>query len=652
MASLDSTLTTTFVKPFHYLLTRFRMKKFTFLFLGLFLTLAVQAQSPRLVLVEEFTGETCPPCAANNPGMNAIIDANAPKVISLKYQNNIPSAGANLYAYNTVDIANRTTYYANNYSPHAFLDGNVWDDNAGDLTEALVLDRAAVPTPFTVAVSHTFSADKTEITTVTTVTANTAVTSPNYKLRIAVSERNVYGYTSPNGEAEFSHVMRKMLPTGTGLALPASWTAGQTETFTEKWIIKVPTGTVISKPVWALLEVISFVQNDDTKEIIQAGHSEAQVTADAALVGLNSGSLTCSPTFAPEIEVENIENGAITSLGFNYTIDNGTAVTYDWTGNLAAGANTTITLPSAPLSPGGHTLKVNITSLNGAPDEIPTNNTITVPLGSPTSTTAIVQAFAATTWPPANWLIGNADKGAGWIRSTAGFNGAGSAKMDFYNSTAGNIDYLYAIEALDLTPAAAASTTFRFDLSHRRYDTQLADRMDVEVSTDCGATWTTVWTKTAPALATVTTPITTAFTPTLASQWRGETVDLSSYAGQSQVLVRFVGISDYGNNLYIDNVNTLFTSSIDDLVTNASLEVYPNPASESITLDFSTLTRAEVGFQITNALGQIVTNIAPSQLPSGAHKMQMPVNDLANGLYFITLNTNEGVLTRSFTVAK
>src|SRR5262245_17569061 len=78
--------------------------------------------SQRLVLSEAFTCETCGPCAANNLGYNAIMETYPGQVISLKYQNNIPSSGPNFYAYNTADISARTTFYANTYSPHAFID--------------------------------------------------------------------------------------------------------------------------------------------------------------------------------------------------------------------------------------------------------------------------------------------------------------------------------------------------------------------------------------------------------------------------------------------------------------------------------------------------------------------------------------------------
>ncbi|MFN5675106.1 MAG: T9SS type A sorting domain-containing protein, partial [Bacteroidota bacterium] len=78
------------------------------------------------------------------------------------------------------------------------------------------------------------------------------------------------------------------------------------------------------------------------------------------------------------------------------------------------------------------------------------------------------------------------------------------------------------------------------------------DQLDVEVSTDCGATWNNVFSKAGAALSTKAAQ-TAAFVPTSA-QWRKETITLTGY-NSPNVLVRFVATSDYGNNMYIDNVN-------------------------------------------------------------------------------------------------
>jgi hypothetical protein len=63
-----------------------------------------------------------------------------------------------------------------------------------------------------------------------------------------------------------------------------------------------------------------------------------------------------------------------------------------------------------------------------------------------------------------------------------------------------------------------------------------------------------------PSLATLP-PSTFAFVPGAASHWRHETVDLSAYAGNTVLLV-FWGVSDFGNNCYIDNVQVYQSTDV------------------------------------------------------------------------------------------
>ena len=255
------------------------MKKLFILLTAVALTGLSYSQSSRLVLVEEFTGETCGPCAASNPGFNTILDAHASNVISLKYQNNIPSAGPNFWPYAQTDISNRTTFYANNYSPHAFIDGNYWNGNAASVTSAQLNTRAAVVSPFDIEVNHTFSPAHDIIYVHTVIRATQTVASGTYYARIAVAERNVYGYTSPNGEDEYSHVMRKMLPNGTGTLLPATWAVGDSAVINEQWTVAA-SATSYPDPIWAMLEAIVWVQNNSTKQIMQTGHSPALIAVE------------------------------------------------------------------------------------------------------------------------------------------------------------------------------------------------------------------------------------------------------------------------------------------------------------------------------------------------------------------------------------
>ena len=73
------------------------------------LQLMAQSPTPRLSLFEEFTGENCPPCAATNPALNALLaqPTNTAKVVAIKWQVPIPSAPSNtwsLYQTNKAEI--------------------------------------------------------------------------------------------------------------------------------------------------------------------------------------------------------------------------------------------------------------------------------------------------------------------------------------------------------------------------------------------------------------------------------------------------------------------------------------------------------------------------------------------------------------------
>ena len=109
---------------------------------------------------------------------------------------------------------------------------------------------------------------------------------------------------------------------------------------------------------------------------------------------------------------------------------------------------------------------------------------------------------------------------------------------------------------LNLT--GANNATLNFCMAHApNTSTALDDTLQVLVSTDEGYTFTPIWTRssnlTSPRLGTDT-PTTLAYTPSFATDWRYESVDLSSYAGNQRVVIAFKSIAQGGNNLYLGNI--------------------------------------------------------------------------------------------------
>ena len=621
------------------------MQKIYTLITALSISVAVNAQTQRLVLFEEFTGETCPPCAQINPGLNQMLNNESAKIVSIKYQNNIPSAGPRFWPYAQTDITARQNYYSNNYSPQGIMDGNQFNDNAGALDQNIIDTRYAIASPFEVRVSHTFNAANDTIYASVVVKAMQSYSGNNLVAQIGVTERDIFGYTSPNGESHYEGVLRKLLPSAAGTALPASWNTGDSVILNYSWYI---TPAALSSPVYYQLSVVAFVQNNTNKEVLQAGYSRAQVPMDPKAAAISAvPDVTCTGMLTPTFTIENNGITDISSLIIQYQVDNTPPQTTNWSGLLQSFTSTNFTLPPIPVTgAGNHSLTLSVIVPTGGPtDNNMLNNSKKVFFGVPGTSVAgnVTEDFTTTSFPPANWMrVDQSGDNTGWLRSTASTTGSGSAKIDFYSSIPGSIDNLY-IYPVDMSNVTGATMTF--DVAHRQYSAAYIDAINIQVSTDCGLTWNTEWAKSGAALATVTGGQTGAFTPTT-SQWRNETVSLNQYAGNNNVLIRFNAVSGYGNNAYVDNVNVSMSTGIKE-VSNTTFELYPNPTTGVVTIRTKTQ-YSDYKIHFTDISGKevFVNTIVEGNI------IKADFSTCSNGTYFTEIQTPNSTERSKFILLK
>lgn len=266
----------------------------------------------------------------------------------------------------------------------------------------------------------------------------------------------------------------------------------------------------------------------------------------------------CPGSITPRLSIKNFGSSTITSVVVNLNV-NGNITTHTFNSlNVLSFLTTTLVFPSVTLSNNNNTITYTITHVNGTPDAITSNNTITQNINFSSATTSFSQDFSSTNFPPSNFTVLQINGSGNWARSTAGKTGAGSAKFDNYNFTSNTSS------ALTSTPVQivgyATSASLQFHYAHASYSTTPEpDRLDVQISNNCGATWETLWTRTGSQLRTVGTAVTSQFTPT-ASQWTTTpiVIDLSNYIGQ-QVQFRFKATSGFGNNLYVDDIMLVTT---------------------------------------------------------------------------------------------
>src|SRR5689334_4310145 len=98
------------------------MKK-VLLLVSLLITTMTLFASQRIVMIEEFTNASCPPCAAQNPAFNTLLTANPTKIVELKYQTNWPGVDPMNAQTQNLGVGTRVTYYSVTGVPNAFYDG-------------------------------------------------------------------------------------------------------------------------------------------------------------------------------------------------------------------------------------------------------------------------------------------------------------------------------------------------------------------------------------------------------------------------------------------------------------------------------------------------------------------------------------------------
>lgn len=169
--------------------------------------------------------------------------------------------------------------------------------------------------------------------------------------------------------------------------------------------------------------------------------------------------------------------------------------------------------------------------------------------------------------------------------------------------------------------AAASDVYFDFDYAYRQKLAADNDKLDIQVSGDCGATWSSVWTKAGTALATLY-PDSVGYSviPHADSVWKHGSVNLAAYKNQNMV-IRIVATSNpsrelWGRDIWMDNFRLSNTTGVVAVVGGNGLSIYPNPAGQQAgqqaVLDFNLLQGAEVSVSVVDVTGRLVSAV-PAQ---------------------------------------
>ena len=285
----------------------------------------------------------------------------------------------------------------------------------------------------------------------------------------------------------------------------------------------------------------------------------------------------------PEVFIMNLGTTDTLTTAEIQTYKNGTLVnTNTWTGNLNTYESDWQTLtPVDVAATDVITCTIVVASdLDSANNSQQVNFNFTE-IGGVEATAPLEEGFTVETEFPSNgWVIYDVtNNGGNWYWNDQGADGLdGAALFDFYFALAGEVDMLISPK---MSFAGTDSVFFNFQYTKANYSGGAGpDKLEVVVSTNCGETWTSEWSKQGADLDTEP-AVQNAYIPSSSTLWRRVAVDLTEYVNDPEVLIAFRATSGYGNLLHLDNINIssenlVIVGVVEDRLSVSSL--FPNQA--------------------------------------------------------------------------
>ena len=136
--------------------------------------------------------------------------------------------------------------------------------------------------------------------------------------------------------------------------------------------------------------------------------------------------------------------------------------------------------------------------------------------------------------------------------------------------------------------------------------------------------------------------------------WEQLTFDLSSVASSSISIDRVVFFFDQGmvnwNTYFIDDINLSATQvSIPESVSRFNLSIYPKPAKESVTIDFTLSKKSSVKIELIDLGGRVLETIIEKKLTASSYSYKSK-KILKPGLYIVKSTINNSVYTEKIEI--
>lgn len=173
------------------------------------------------------------------------------------------------------------------------------------------------------------------------------------------------------------------------------------------------------------------------------------------------------------------------------------------------------------------------------------------------------------------------------------------------------------------------------------------DRLKIYASGDCGKTWSLRRMHRGFTDLPSADPHSFAFTPAGPEEWKSYTLELPyPQFLTSGFRLMFEFESRLGNNIFLDDINIVASgpAGVEALARPAGEApvLMPNPTRTSTVCAFTLAQPAAVRVEVSDASGRAVRSVSAGSLAAGMHRVQVPLEGLSPGMYFVRVVSASG----------
>lgn len=235
------------------------------------------------------------------------------------------------------------------------------------------------------------------------------------------------------------------------------------------------------------------------------------------------------------------------------------------------------------------------------------------------------------------WEVNSESNNGFQLETTTGHTGTKCAKVHNFDQQEGFTDELVGMP-LDLSNVSQLTMSFRY--AYKRRNNNDDDWFRVSVSNNCGDSWAVR--KTLHGAQISSQVFSSSYKPTTQAEWI--TVHMTNITNTYWVdnfRYKFAFEGGNGNNIYLDNINVYAAAPSDNLIVGldeptalTDFILFPNPADEELTVQFSLPNAQNLEIVILDVSGKVLQSHSIHG-NEGINQVFVATDGFSSGLYFL-----------------